>query len=655
MAMGAMRKAALNIRQGNTVSIVVRGRESCPHGEVRQSTAQYNLRKGVRDTMRSPEVILKNLGDKAKDKSYQFKRLYRNLYNPEMYLLAYQKIASSEGSMTAGTDGNTLDGMSMARVNRIIASLKDHSYQPQPAKRKYIAKKNSGKKRPLGIPSTDDKLVQEVVRVMLEAIYEPGFSVHSHGFRPNRSCHTCLTEVKRTFTGVKWFVEGDIKGCFDNIDHHVLISIVRRRITDESFIELLWKFLRAGYLENWEYNITYSGTPQGSGVSPILANIYLNELDTFVEKLKLEYDRQDSYRKPQKEYSQTLALAHYWEKKRKTAVEQGDEAEVQRAKGRVNELYAKLLSIPCFPAIDPTFKKIQYVRYADDFIIGVIGPKADAEIIKGKLRAFLHDELNLTLSEEKTKITHSAELVRFLGYDLTVSRSQDYSRDKNGNLKRHWNGQVKLYLPHEKWFNKLLEYRAMYIKKCPDGKEIWKPTYRGKLINMPDAQIVSKFNSEIRGLYNYYRLAANVSALNSFYRIMRGSLFKTFGCKYRTTYKHIKAKYVRDGIFSVKYSTKGGDKELQFYHDGFQQNVKAAPDFSDIMPNFRKYTKERSLLRRMKNGICELCGAETKEIVMHHVRKLKDLKGETEWERVMLRIRRKSLALCPCCYNSIQS
>ena len=411
----------------------------------------------------------------------------------------------------------------------------------------------------------------------------------------------------------------------------------------------------SGYLENWEYNITYSGTPQGSGVSPILANIYLNELDTFVEKLKLEYDRQDSYRKPQKEYSQTLALAHYWEKKRKTAVEQGDEAEVQRAKGRVNELYAKLLSIPCFPAIDPTFKKIQYVRYADDFIIGVIGPKADAEIIKGKLRAFLHDELNLTLSEEKTKITHSAELVRFLGYDLTVSRSQDYSRDKNGNLKRHWNGQVKLYLPHEKWFNKLLEYRAMYIKKCPDGKEIWKPTYRGKLINMPDAQIVSKFNSEIRGLYNYYKLAANVSALNSFYRIMRGSLFKTFGCKYRTTYKHIKAKYVRDGIFSVKYSTKGGDKELQFYHDGFQQNVKAAPDFSDIMPNFRKYTKERSLLRRMKNGICELCGAETKEIVMHHVRKLKDLKGETEWERVMLRIRRKSLALCPCCYNSIQT
>ena len=488
-------------------------------------------------------------------------------------------------------------------------------------------------------------------------ICEAKFYKHSYGFRPNRSAHHAIARAMFlvNISKYRYVVDVDIKGFFDNVNHHILISIVRRRITDESFIELLWKFLRAGYLENWEYNTTYSGTPQGSGVSPILANIYLSELDAFVEKLKSEYDRQDGYRKPQKEYSQTLALAHYWEKKRKTAAEQGNEAEVQRAKGRVDELYAKLRSIPCFPAIDPTFKKIQYVRYADDFIIGVIGPKADAEVIKGKLRAFLHDKLNLTLSEEKTKITHSAKLVRFLGYDLTVSRSQDYSRDKNGNLKRHWNGQVKLYLPHEKWFNKLLEYRAMYIKKCPDGKEIWKPTYRGKLINMPDAQIVSKFNSEIRGLYNYYRLAANVSVLNNFYRIMRGSLFKTFGCKYRTTYKHIKAKYVRDGIFSVKYSTKGGDKELQFYHDGFQQNVKAAPDFSDIMPNFRKYTKERSLLHRLKKGICELCGVETKEIVMHHVRRLKDLKGETEWERVMLRIRRKSLALCPCCYSSIQT
>lgn len=605
--------------------------------------------------MRSPEVILKNLGNKATDNTYRFERLYRNLYNPEFFLLAYQKIAVSQGSMTAGTDGNTLDGMSMVRIDRIIRSLKDHSYQPQPVRRTYIAKNNSSKKRPLGIPSTDDKLVQEVVRVILEAIYEPGFSEHSHGFRPNRSCHTCLGQVQRTFTGVKWFVEGDIKGCFDNIDHHVLIKILRRRISDESFIELLWKFLRAGHLENWTYNATYSGAPQGSGVSPILANIYLSELDSFAEKLKADFDRQDSYRKTSKEYSRTLALAHYWKKKLDMAKENGTDNDIKKAEARVTELYAKLKSIPCHDPIDPSFKKIQYVRYADDFIIGVIGSKADAEEIKRKVGEFLNKELNLILSDEKTKITHSAEKIRFLGYDISVSHSHDQRRDKNGHLKRSWYGAVKLYVPKEKWYSKLLEYDAMHIRKCKNGQEMWKPNYRGKCINMPDAQIVSKFNGEIRGIYNYYRLACNVSVLGNFYRIMRASLFKTFGCKYRTTFKHIYKKYMRNGEFIVKYKTKTGEKELQFYHDGFRTNTKAAPDFVDIMPDNRVYTKKTSLIHRMQAGACELCGGRTDTVIMHHVRKLKDLKGTTDWERKMIEIKRKSLAVCPRCYEMIKT
>lgn len=604
--------------------------------------------------MRSPEIILKNLESKTKDKSYRFERLYRNLYNPEFYLLAYQKIAASEGSMTAGTDGNTLDGMGMARINRIIESLKDHSYQPQPVRRTYIAKKNSDKKRPLGIPSTDDKIVQEVVRVLLEAIYEPNFSEHSHGFRPDRSCHTCLGEIKRTFTGTKWFVEGDIKGCFDNIDHHILINVIRKRIKDESFVELLWKFLRAGYLEEWEYNTTYSGAPQGSGVSPILANIYLNELDIFVENLKKEFDRQESYRKPQKAYSQTLGLLGYWKKKLKTAKSENDEAGMAKAKGRIKELYAKLRVTPCYEAIDERFKKIQYSRYADDFVIGVIGSKADAEEIKKRVGDFLKGELNLIMSDEKTKITHSAELIRFLGYDLSVSRSKDCMRDKNGNLKRAWYGQVKLYVPKEKWFSKLMEYQAMYIKKCKNGQEMWKPTYRGKFINMPDAQIVSQFNAEIRGIYNYYRLAGNVSVLDKFYTIMKASLYKTFGCKYRTTYKHICKKYKRNGEFIVKYKTKNGMKETVFYHEGFRKNMKPAPEFVDVMPHYRKYTKKNSLIHRLQAGQCELCGRKTDEVIMHHVRKLKELKGVTEWERKMIEIRRKSLAVCPECFKIIK-
>ena len=212
--------------------------------------------------MRNPIHVLKSLEEKASVSNYKYERLYRNLYNPEFYLLAYANIAKSQGSMTQGVDGQTLDNMSLPRINRIIESIRNRTYQPKPAKRKYIPKKN-GKLRPLGITSTDDKLVQEVVRMILEAIYEPTFSNNSHGFRPKRSCHTALTQVKKNFTGVTWIVEGDIKACFDNFDHHVLVELLRKRISDEAFIGLIWKFLKAGYMEQWQYNCTYSGVPQG--------------------------------------------------------------------------------------------------------------------------------------------------------------------------------------------------------------------------------------------------------------------------------------------------------------------------------------------------------------------------------------------------------
>lgn len=213
--------------------------------------------------MRNPIIVLKNLQEKSCIKGYLFERLYRNLYNPEFYLLAYKNIYANAGSMTEGTDGLTMDGMSTDRINKIIENLKNYSYQPNPARRVYIEKKNSNKKRPLGILSADDKLVQEVVRMIFESIYEPTFSKQSHGFRPNKSCHSALKQVENTFTAVRWFVEGDIKACFDSFDHHVLINLLRKRIKDEYFIGLIWKFLKAGYMEQWEYNKTHSGTPQG--------------------------------------------------------------------------------------------------------------------------------------------------------------------------------------------------------------------------------------------------------------------------------------------------------------------------------------------------------------------------------------------------------
>ena len=239
--------------------------------------------------MRSPQTVLETLRKHAQKAHYQYERLYRNLYNPQLYLLAYQNLYANKGSTTAGADGATLSGMSLKRIESLIKKLRDRSYQPHPARRQYIPKKSGNGLRPLGIPAADDKLVQEAVRMILESIYEPTFQSTSHGFRPGKSCHTALSQIQKTFTGVSWFVEGDIKGCFDNIDHHILVNILKRRIKDEAFIDLIWKLLRAGYLEDWMKHQTYSGTPQGSGVSPLLANIYMNELDLFMEKLRAQF------------------------------------------------------------------------------------------------------------------------------------------------------------------------------------------------------------------------------------------------------------------------------------------------------------------------------------------------------------------------------
>lgn len=593
------------------------------------------------ETLRNPTEILKTLSEKSKDKSYKFQRLYRNLYNPEFYLLAYKNISKSQGSMTAGTDGKTIDGMSMDRIKMIISKLRDHSYQPNPARREYIAKKNSNKMRPLGIPSSDDKLVQEIVRMILESIWEGNFSNNSHGFRPKRSCHTALKHIDINFKGAKWFIEGDIKSCFDCFDHHVLISALRKRIDDEYFISLIWKFLKAGYMEQWNYHSTYSGTPQGSGVSPILANIYLDMLDEFIEEYKTRFDKGVSKnRKINPEY--TKKQGEYFKACKDN----------ETSSKTLKELRWNYLKTPYYSAIDTNFKRIQYCRYADDFIIGVIGNKKDAERIKEDIRIFLSEKLKLTLSETKTKITHTSNFARFLGYDITISRSQSVKRDKNGVLKREFNGRVMMYVPKEKWVGKLLEYKAMKIVKGKDGKEIWKTMHRGNLINLPDISIISRYNSEIRGLYNYYCMANNVSVLNKFCYIMEYSMYKTFAGKYRTTMSKMINKYKKNNVFTVPYDTKSGKRHCEFYHDGFKRKKQTFMDV-DIMPAYKQYERPNYLALRLKSGKCELCKCQSKALIMHHVRELKELSGNSEWERIRLNKRRKSLAVCKNCFNYI--
>jgi group II intron reverse transcriptase/maturase len=601
--------------------------------------------------MRNPINMLSSLQNHSSDRSYTFERLYRNLYNRELFLLAYENIYASQGNMTKGTDGKTIDAMSLNRIDGIIASLKDESYQPQPSRRTYIPKKN-GKMRPLGIPSFDDKLLQECVRLLLEAVYEGSFAKNSHGFRPNHSCHTALSQVQVCFTGVKWFVEGDIKGFFDNINHEVMIGILAERIKDEKFLRLIRKFLKAGYLEGWHYRNTYSGTPQGGIISPILANIYLDKLDRFIEELKKRFDKGTE----RAVYPETYEL----EKKRGVLAKKlrntNSEEERRLLTEKIHEIDREKLTMPYSDPFDTSFKRLQYVRYADDFLIGVIGGKEDAIAIKKQVKAFIVDTLKLELSDEKTLITHSEKSARFLGYDIYVRRSTATKRDKTGRLCRHLNGTVCLEMPHELMRKKLMEYGAMTIEKTVNGKDNWKAKARYYLKDNDDLEILDQYNSEIRGFRNYYRIANNAAHASSFGYIMQYSMFKTFATKYRTTMRRMIAKLRIGKNFGVRFTDKKGKSKTRlFYNEGFARKPLQKNAVVDVIPNTVMYSSKTSLMVRLSAGQCELCGKTDCEIEIHHVRKLKDLKGKSYWERFMIARNRKTLALCIDCHEQLHN
>ena len=605
--------------------------------------------------MRSPQNVLESLSSKACNSNYRYQRLYRNLYNPEFYLIAYQKIQAKQGNMTAGTDGKTVDGIGMKRINALIARLKDFSYQPAPARRTYIPKAN-GKKRPLGIPSFDDKLVQEVVRMILESIYEPTFLNTSHGFRPKRSCHTALQYVQKNFTGVKWFVEGDIKGCFDHVDHHVLVNILRRRIQDEHFIGLIWKFLKAGYMEDWVYHNTYSGTPQGSIISPILANIYLNELDVFMAQYAQTF-RQGDKRRINPDYKKTLDKRRgkqEWLKRNEHKISQEQKAAV---KAEIDEINQYLRTIPYVDPMDDGYKRLVYVRYADDFLIGVIGSKVDAKQVKADVGQFIRQQLHLELSQEKTLITHGSDFAQFLSFQITASTEQNSTRTKAGYIKRSYTGRIKLYVPKEKWLKRLLSYGALKIQydKNNGNKEIWEPICRSGLRNLDDLEILNQYNAEIRGLYNYYRIAHNATVLNNFLYVMKYSMYKTFAGKYRTSMRKIIQKYTKNRVFVITYQGKSGEKSVVFYNQGMRRDTHVSATDPDIIGRARENRNYTSLVQRLRGCQCEWCGATDVEIEIHHVKKLKDLSGRAEWERHMIARRRKTMALCHNCHVKLHA
>jgi len=593
----------------------------------------------MQPTIKILDRIMKNSRD---NKEEIFTRLYRYMLRPDLYYLAYKNLYANKGASTRGVDGDTADGFSKEKINAIIQSLTDETYHPKPVRRAYIKKNRSSKKlRPLGLPTFTDKLVQEVLRMVLEAVYEPTFSNFSHGFRPNRSCHTALNSLKKEFTGVSWFIEGDIKGCFDNIDHHTLIGIINSKIKDARLIKLIWKFLKAGYMEDWKYHSTYSGCPQGGIASPILANIYLNELDKFAEQLAKEfYKPKDKARNT--EYRKIVGRKERAEQSLKAAKGQRKTELLQQIKS----LKAELRTIPYTSKTD---KVIKYLRYADDFIIGVKGDKSDCERIKQQFSDFISTTLKMELSDEKTLITHSNQYARFLGYDIRVRRDNTI-KPQGKHTARTLNYSVELNVPFADKIMPFLFNKAI-IKQNQDGTI--EPVARKYLYRCTDLEIIDTYNSELRGVCNFYGIASNFIRLNYFAYLMEYSCLKTLAGKHGgTTRKMINKFHVKNVGWGIPYETARGRKYRIFakYTD-----CKNSDSFNDVIIEYaiRHAGTRTTLEKRLSACVCELCGKTDTPLAMHHINKVKNLKGKQKWEIIMIAKRRKTLAVCKSCHHNI--
>lgn len=594
------------------------------------------------------EILERMKENSEKNKEEVFTRLYRYLLRPDLYFIAYQKLYSNNGAATEGIDRDTADGFSEVKVEKLIASLADESYCPKPSRRIYLKKPN-GKRRPLGIPSFSDKLVQEVLRMVLEAVYEPIFSETSHGFRPGKSCHTALCYARYNLNGTRWFIEGDIKGCFDNINHEVLIRCIQKKIKDARLMKLIHKFLKAGYLEDFVYHNTYSGCPQGGIISPILANIYLHELDLYVAELS------KGFQKPYKsritaEYSRLSGRMTRVKQKIKKAEEAGNMAEKERLLKELKKLRSQLLKTPCKSQTD---KEIKYVRYADDFIIGVRGSREDCEEIKRKLSCFIRDSLKMELSEEKTLITHSNTYARFLGYDMRIRRSNVIKPNGRGTTQRTMSNHMELAVPLGDKIQPFL-FKHGVVKQKENGE--LEPVHRNDLLRLTDLEIVSAYDAELRGICNFYYLAGNFYKLHYMSYLMEYSCLKTLAFKHRSTIGKIKKKFSdKKGGWCIPYETKKGMKYLYLSKHSDCAKGKEASDTIPGMTMIHKHTRS-TLESRLKAKTCELCGCtESRQFEIHHVNKLKNLKGKEPWEVMMIAKRRKTMVVCYECHKKIHN
>lgn len=566
---------------------------------------------------------------------------YKQLLDINIWKTAYQRLKSNPGNMTPGVDEDTLDGTSKEWAEKIIEQLKSRKFQFKPSKKVKIPKPNGGV-RTLGIPSPRDKIVQQCMKMILESVYEPKFKDSSHGFRPGRSTKTAIFEVRK-WNGMKWIIEGDIRKYFDTVNHQILAKLLRKQIKDEGLIDLYWKLVKAGYVNNGKYEESTIGVPQGGVLSPILSNIYLHEFDEFMEEIKERYTTPQNVSKKNLKYQQI-----YRELKKLSTIKRKDME--PSTWERIKALKQELKKQPSVIRTSETGTRVYYNRYADDWVVGVTGGKKLAEEILEKIRKFLKETLEIDLSEEKTKITHipkdKASYLGFLvsGRNRKYTESQTYEVKSQGSRRRGGNASIIIEAPIQMLMDRLKAKGFLW-----DNNEKARAKTNWIYFNVED--IIRRYNWVIEGLLECYKSVENKHELGRIMWILKFSAAHTIARKKRMNPKRVWKTY-GDPI-TVKYRVKEEEKKITLSQpDSLKRDLTFHLESYHNIDPFRATTYSvRS--NHIWDQPCICCGSETK-VVMHHVKHIKV--GKTAgFTQIMKNLNRKQVPVCQPCHQKIHT
>ena len=564
--------------------------------------------------------------------------LYKFVVKEESLLAGYEKIKSNKGATTPGSGSESLDGFSSNRLTRLSKALRDESWSPAPARRIYIPKPGKMEKRPLGIQGPEEKIVQASMLFILEAIYEPVFFEFSYGFRPNLGVHDALKSIGQKYDGMVFAIEGDIKGMYDNVNHEILISLLCKRIRDDRFIRLVRKMLNAGYLEVGKPLVRSDvGTPQGSIVSPILANIYMHELDSFMySRVKDLPVRNGKKRTP--EYllldNEVRRIKHRLGKGNLSPQESND------ALKRLRTLQVQCVKVRMY--LDPS-TRVSYHRYADDFIVGIAGSLEFSESLRLEIGKFL-STLGLTLNMDKTKVTNiRKEPALFLGHNIRIDTAVKYAyirpKGKRRHLKRVSGRLVSIEAPIPRMVLRLSAKGFCDHKGFPIAKKLW--------TSQEDNQIIGNFNATIRGIFGYYSGANNRRYLQRIWYILRYSCAYTLASKHRCSLNKVFLKHGR--IPKVNFGSKG-ELVIKLHEPSLKESDRRWQTGKQLNDPYRLIAARMSRTKLFES--CCICGAPSSE--MHHIRHVKDSKSGFVL-RIMGLLNRKQIPVCLECHGSIHS